>query len=94
VHDKPLTEAWREAKGYVRKQPAMGFGGAMLAGFMLARFLNSSAPDESQSQGASDGFGASSDARTIGFGDVAGRYSNQPQCGNPRTRSDPGREPT
>ena len=90
VRDKPLGEAWHEAEDYVREQPAMGFGGAMLAGFMLARFLKSSAPDEPQGYGMDDTFGTSPDSRTadsrtpdpqtpdsrtIGFGDDAGRYS-------------------
>jgi hypothetical protein len=47
VRDKPLHEAWRDAEDFVREEPTLGFGGAMIAGFMLARFLKSSAPEES-----------------------------------------------
>lgn len=47
VRDKPLHEAWRDAEDYVREEPTLGFSGAMLAGFMLARFLRSSASEES-----------------------------------------------
>jgi hypothetical protein len=42
VKDKPAGEVLSEAEHYVREQPGLGFGGAMVAGFMLARFLKSS----------------------------------------------------
>jgi hypothetical protein len=60
VKDKPLAEAWQEAEDYVREEPALGFGGAMVAGFMLARFLKSSRPEEA---GPEHGYG-------IGVGDT------------------------
>jgi len=44
IQNKPAGEALSEAEQYVREQPGLGFGGAMVAGFMLARFLKSSTP--------------------------------------------------
>lgn len=49
VKNKPAGEALSEAEHYVQEQPGLGFGGAMLAGFMLARFLKSSSPGKTAS---------------------------------------------
>jgi ElaB/YqjD/DUF883 family membrane-anchored ribosome-binding protein len=45
IRHKPLAEAWRSTEDSVREEPALSFGGAMVAGFMIARFLKSSEPD-------------------------------------------------
>lgn len=42
IAHKPLQEVWREAEAYARRQPMIAFGGALTAGFLLARFLKSS----------------------------------------------------
>lgn len=42
LHDKSWGEIWEQAEDYARRQPAVAFGGAMTAGFLLARFLKSS----------------------------------------------------
>ncbi|WP_295886231.1 hypothetical protein [uncultured Thiohalocapsa sp.] len=47
IRNKPLAEAWHDTEETVREEPALGFGGAMIAGFMLARFLKSSTPEAS-----------------------------------------------
>jgi hypothetical protein len=46
IREKSLPEVWQEAETYARRQPAVAFGGAVAAGFLLARFLKSSAPAE------------------------------------------------
>lgn len=46
VQGKSLAELWQHAETYARRQPAVTFGGAMAAGFLLARFLKSSAPPQ------------------------------------------------
>jgi len=45
VKHKPAGELLSETQRYAREQPALAFGGAMVAGFMLARFLKSSSPE-------------------------------------------------
>jgi ElaB/YqjD/DUF883 family membrane-anchored ribosome-binding protein len=42
VRDKSLADVWHEAEAYARRQPLVTFGGALAAGFVLARFLRSS----------------------------------------------------
>jgi len=75
VRHKPLGDIWHEADGYVREQPLLGFGGAMLAGFMLARFLKSSPPNESYGVGAGvTGFGPQPGASAAGPGYRADAY--------------------
>lgn len=68
VQNKSAGEILSEAERYVREQPGLGFGGAMVAGFMLARFLKSSSPESSTSESgyhaADSGYGrAGSDDR-------------------------------
>ncbi len=49
VKNKPAGDVLSEAEDYAREQPGLGFGGAMVAGFMLARFLKSSSQHSRQS---------------------------------------------
>jgi len=44
LEHKSLNELWDEAGQYARRQPGVAFGGALAAGFALARFLKSTAP--------------------------------------------------
>ena len=64
VKDKPAGEVLSEAEDYVREQPGLGFGGAMVAGFMLSRFLKSSSQSQSSSQSPSRGRGAPASSYT------------------------------
>ncbi len=43
LEDKSAGDLWQQAQTYARRQPAVSFGGAMVAGFLLARLLKSSA---------------------------------------------------
>jgi len=45
-HDSPLPEHWQAVEDYTRRQPAVAFGGAVLAGFVLARVLKGRASDD------------------------------------------------
>jgi ElaB/YqjD/DUF883 family membrane-anchored ribosome-binding protein len=44
LRDRSPERMWAEAEAFVRERPALAFGGAVAAGFVLARFLKSSAP--------------------------------------------------
>jgi hypothetical protein len=44
VQNRSVGELWQEAQRYTRQQPGVAFGGAVAAGFFLARFLKSSTP--------------------------------------------------
>jgi hypothetical protein len=48
IRHKPLADAWRDTEEYVREEPTLSFGGAMVAGFMIARFLKSSTPEDTE----------------------------------------------
>ena len=44
TEEKSLEEMWKAAEQYAREHPGVAFGGAVAAGFVLARVLSSSAP--------------------------------------------------
>lgn len=44
LRGRSLDELWQETEGYARQRPAVVFGGALAAGFLLARVLRSSPP--------------------------------------------------
>jgi ElaB/YqjD/DUF883 family membrane-anchored ribosome-binding protein len=44
LRERSPERMWAEAEAFVRERPALAFGGAVAAGFVLARFLKSSAP--------------------------------------------------
>ena len=43
LHERSVDDVFRSLNNFARSQPAAFFGGAMLAGFALSRFLKSSA---------------------------------------------------
>ena len=45
LHERGVGEVLREVNRFARSQPTAFFGGAVLAGFMISRFLKSSADD-------------------------------------------------
>jgi hypothetical protein len=45
--DRSIDEIFSEVAAFARRQPALFFGGALLAGFVLSRFLKSSPPERS-----------------------------------------------
>lgn len=46
LRDRDLDSLMDQARDYSRRQPAMFVGGAVLAGFMLSRFLRSSSENQ------------------------------------------------
>lgn len=54
LRSRDLNELVDDFSEFGRKQPGLVFGGAMIAGFALARFFKSSAP--ASSQGGSHGY--------------------------------------
>jgi hypothetical protein len=58
MRGKSVDELMRTASDFTRRQPALVFGLASLAGFVLLRVLKSSSPDNSRDQGASRNQGA------------------------------------
>lgn len=57
VRDRPIEDLFHELDGFAHRQPLTLFGGSLLAGFALSRFLKSSAPTNTRapSQPASTG---------------------------------------
>ena len=50
VRQRDARELVAEVEGFARRQPALFFGGAMLAGFAAIRFLKSASPKTAQSE--------------------------------------------
>ncbi|MFN2329983.1 MAG: hypothetical protein ABR612_13795, partial [Chromatocurvus sp.] len=53
LEGRSVSDLWQQAQTYARRQPGVSFGGALAAGFLLARFLKSSTPQEPQMRGGS-----------------------------------------
>ncbi|MDT8386566.1 MAG: hypothetical protein RQ736_03580 [Thiogranum sp.] len=45
LEGRSAQELWQQGQAYARRQPGLAFGGALAAGFLLARLLKSSAPE-------------------------------------------------
>jgi hypothetical protein len=50
LHDRGIDELLKDVNNFARSQPTAFFGGAVLAGFMISRFLKSSAAAGSSRQ--------------------------------------------
>ncbi len=57
MQGRSLGEVWSQAEDYARRQPAVAFGGAVVAGFLLSRFLMSSTPTANTGTGYGTGSG-------------------------------------
>jgi hypothetical protein len=55
LRQRNVDDLMDDVSRFARSQPALFFGGAMLAGFALARFLKSSAPNGSSRHAGTEG---------------------------------------